>query len=406
MSGMERLGRWALVGLGISLPVSTAIDNLLLIIVFACFVLSGGLYQTRALIQHNPVVAAALALFGLMTIGTLYGDSTWEEASSYLSKYSDLLLIPVFAVYFRRPATRRNALYALAGMLAATVLISFALALGLLPNSQAFITNIYYPVPFKHSLTHGILVGFGAFLFLQLAVFSPSRAARWVWAGLAALATANIFFLVPARTGIVLIAGLAVYSGFLRWSWKGIAGIFFLSVVFSIFAYNSSSLLQHRIDQTVSELYSWQSDKAAGSESSVGTRMEFYRNTLAIIRDRPLFGVGTGGFPEAYAKRVAGTDMPVTRNPHNEYALVTAQLGLVGLGFLLYLFYQQWRLAPRLPTPLETNLARGMVIAIAMGCLFNSLLLDHTEGLLFAWLTALLFGGLAPASRPQQAAAS
>jgi len=34
------------------------------------------------------------------------------------------------------------------------------------------------------------------------------------------------------------------------------------------------------------------------------------------------------------------------------------------------------------------------VLTIAIGCLFNSLLLDHTEGLLFAWLTALLHAGL------------
>ena len=40
--------------------------------------------------------------------------------------------------------------------------------------------------------------------------------------------------------------------------------------------------------------------------------------------------------------------------------------------------------------------ARGLVLAMASGCLFNSFLLDHTEGLAFAWMSALLFGGLAP----------
>jgi hypothetical protein len=34
------------------------------------------------------------------------------------------------------------------------------------------------------------------------------------------------------------------------------------------------------------------------------------------------------------------------------------------------------------------------MLTIAVGCLFNSLLLDHTEGLLYAWLTGLLFAGL------------
>jgi O-antigen ligase len=397
-SGAERLGRWSSIALGVSIPISTAIDNLLLLVVFACFALSGRLGQARAIIKHNPVIIAALALFGLMAIGTLYGDSSSQDSLSYLSKYIDLLFAAVFAVFFREPATRRTALYALASAIAATVLLSFALAMGLLPNSQAFINNIRYAVPFKHSLTHGVLVGFGAFLFIQLAAFSSSRTMRWTWISLAALATANILFVVPARTGIVLIGGLAVYCGYLRWSSKGVAAILSVSVLFLILAYSSSSLLQQQIDQAISELASWKSNEAAGAANSIGTRLEFYSNTLAIVRDQPLFGVGTGGFPQAYAERITGTAMQATRNPHNEYMLVMAQLGLVGLGFLLHLFYQQWRLAPGLPTALEANLGRGMVIAIALGCLFNSLLLDHTEGLLFAWLTGLLFGGLNPTS--------
>jgi hypothetical protein len=31
-----------------------------------------------------------------------------------------------------------------------------------------------------------------------------------------------------------------------------------------------------------------------------------------------------------------------------------------------------------------------------VGCLFNSLLLDHTEGLFFVWMTALAFAGVEP----------
>jgi hypothetical protein len=31
------------------------------------------------------------------------------------------------------------------------------------------------------------------------------------------------------------------------------------------------------------------------------------------------------------------------------------------------------------------------VLTFVIGCLFNSLLIDHTEGLLFAWLSGLVF---------------
>ena len=83
-----------------------------------------------------------------------------------------------------------------------------------------------------------------------------------------------------------------------------------------------------------------------------------------------------------------------TRNPHNEYLLIAVQVGLVGLGLLLYLFYRQWRLAKMLPSSLERSLAHGLLLAIMSGCLFNSLLLDHTEGMLYGWMSGLLYAGL------------
>ena len=48
----------------------------------------------------------------------------------------------------------------------------------------------------------------------------------------------------------------------------------------------------------------------------------------------------------------------------------------------------------RLPTRLESELARGLVVTLVIGCMLNSLLLDHTEGLFYAWLTGVLYGGL------------
>src|SRR5262249_8397884 len=138
----------------------------------------------------------------------------------------------------------------------------------------------------------------------------------------------------------------------------------------------------------------WQPQEA--SRTSTGLRLEFYRNTLEIIRDHPLLGVGTGGFPKAYADRLQDARAERTRNPHNEYLHITAQTGLLGLAALLWLFLLQWITAPWLAAPFEQHLARALVLTIAIGCLFNSLLLDHTEGLMFAWLTAMLYGGVRP----------
>jgi len=50
---------------------------------------------------------------------------------------------------------------------------------------------------------------------------------------------------------------------------------------------------------------------------------------------------------------------------------------------------------------MDTDLARGLVVTMVVGCLFKSFLLDHTESLFYAWLSGLLYR-LAP-SRGRQA---
>ena len=88
-----------------------------------------------------------------------------------------------------------------------------------------------------------------------------------------------------------------------------------------------------------------------------------------------------------------------TVNPHNEYLLLTVQTGVIGLACLLFLFFRQWRSAVLLETPQDRHLARGLVLTFVIGCLFNSLLIDHTEGLLFAWMSGLVFVTIATEKR-------
>ncbi|OGS93144.1 MAG: hypothetical protein A3K04_08465 [Gallionellales bacterium RBG_16_56_9] len=158
-------------------------------------------------------------------------------------------------------------------------------------------------------------------------------------------------------------------------------------------AYHASSRLHDRVDLVISEYQAWQPNQS-DLGSSTGQRLNFYYNTLQIVQQQPVFGVGTGGFPAAFAQQTQGKDVVQTRNPHNEYLMITVQTGVIGLLFLLYLFYTQWRCAPLLNTPFERDAARGLALAYLVNCLFNSPLLDHADGLFFAFITAVLFANL------------
>ena len=140
----------------------------------------------------------------------------------------------------------------------------------------------------------------------------------------------------------------------------------------------------------MAEFTQWHRNDATVESDSIGQRLEFYTNTIAIVKAHPFLGVGTGGFPAAYREQVAGTKMIPSNNPHEEFPLVASQTGFVGLGLLLLLFVVQWREANKLPGT-EKMLAHGLVISMVSGCLFNSFLLDHAEGLFFAFMTGVLF---------------
>jgi hypothetical protein len=71
-----------------------------------------------------------------------------------------------------------------------------------------------------------------------------------------------------------------------------------------------------------------------------------------------------------------------------------AQVGVVGLGLLLWLFLQQWRSAFLAGDAMYGLLAKGLVVTIAVGCLFNPFLVDHTEKLFYCWFSGLMYSGI------------
>jgi O-antigen ligase len=245
----------------------------------------------------------------------------------------------------------------------------------------------------KKHLTHGLLMAFGAFLFIRLALDATSRRMRILWAALAAGAVANCTLVVQGATGYLVLGTLALYLGFLAKGWRGIAFAAAAGVIAVAALMSVPGVFQARVLRIESEFRQWQPG-APDAGSSAGQRIEFYRVSLQIVKDRPLLGHGTGSFSSAYAEKLKGQHTILTRNPHDEYLNLMVQLGVVGLAALLYLFWTHWQCAARLATPLEHHVARALLLAMVVGCLFNSWLMDHTEGLLYVWLTGLLFAGL------------
>ncbi|HSD61411.1 MAG TPA: O-antigen ligase family protein [Burkholderiales bacterium] len=380
--------------LGFTLPVSVAADNVLMGLLLVAWLLSGDFRGKWRAVRENPVALAALALFALIALGTLHGIAPWPERFHIVVKYKELLLVPLLVTTFRDPGTRRVGLACFGAAMGVTLAVSLAFGFGLIPHAPWIRGMPDNATVFKLHLTHNILMAFAAYLYALAALDAKLAWQRWALAGLAVLASYDVLFLVQGRTGQMTLLALLTLGFWERLGRRGLPLGLAASAVVAAVAMTSPNF-GGKFARGVDEIREWQPGQP--TEFSMALRMEFYRNSAAILREHPLLGIGTGSYAAAYRARVDGTGAPITRNPHSEYLTLGVQLGLAGIAALVALFLVQWRTATRLDIPLERDLARGLVLGFVLGSVFNSMLIDHTEGLYFAWLSGLLFAGLGSA---------
>ena len=390
----------ATVLLGFSAPISVALDNLLMAIL-----LLGALFNLSAVVRtgvQNPVARAAALLFMTLAIAMCYGKATLAEAFGALGKYADLIFIPVFILILSDDSARRWARNAFLSAMGLTLFLSYLVGFELLSvqhwmTSYAVVEN---PVIFHSHIAQNNMMAFAVFLALLNLRESIERRARLLWGAFAALGCYNVLFMVQGRTGYMILLVLIGWFSWATlerhmhrkgrsWGWRQAVVLFLTALSIVVTSYHVSSRLHDRLALVAAEYQSWQPDH--GKDTSTGQRLDFYYNSLHIVRDHPLLGVGTGGFPAAYDRQIEGTDAPKTVNPHNEFLLITVQTGLVGLALLLYLFYTHWRCAAKLGSEFEQDAARGLLLMYVVNCAFNSALYDHVDGLLFAYMTATFF---------------
>lgn len=395
--GAEATARWAAVGLGFAIPVSAALDGVLAAVMLVAWLLAARYRERLAAVRAHPVALLATGLFALYLAGSAYSGGSSEDVLDALGKAARLLFIPLLITLLQDPAVRRRAWWGFMAAMLLTLGLSYLLWLGLLPGPGLIKGDAANPVIFKLHITQNLFMAFTAFACAVQARHAPTPLRRGVWAALALLAAANVLFLVQGRTGHLVLLVLLVYLLAAWFRWRGLAiALAAMGVVAGAAYLAPATALHQRAVLAYQQFSDWEPEAAASDESSIGLRLEFYHNTLQMVRRHPLLGAGTGGFEQAYAQQVRDSGRIATRNPHNEYLMVAVQLGLTGLALLLALFAVQWRLAARLPAVRERTLARGLVLAVMAASAVSSTLMDHAEGWFYVWMSGLLFAGIAP----------
>lgn len=213
----------------------------------------------------------------------------------------------------------------------------------------------------------------------------------WVWLMLGVLFVANVVFITDSRSAYVVLGlGLSLMLSW-RASWKQRVLIFVGLVLAAGLAFAVSPKVQGKMSKAITE---WTHESELESHTGFGTRRVFFTNTIEIIGEHWVFGVGTGGFPQAYREHIAGKYPPndwrsePTGDPHNQYLAVFVEHGIGGI-----LVFVGWLVALALDRGGPQSYRR-LAVAILIGWCVTSLFSSHFRTFVEGHLLATFLGVL------------
>lgn len=389
---LARLADWLAVGVAVAMPWSISASQILTAVWLLALLPTLDVAEIRRELR-TAAGGLPVLLWLLAFAGMLWANVSWSERYGGLEGFHKLLVIPLLLAQFRRS---ERGIYVVYGFLVSCTALVVA-SWGLLVLWKLW--SVYVPGKMPGLLVKDYIAQSSEFLICAFGLlgFAAERwqkgQPRFALAALllAGLFLANIFYVAPGRTAIVIMPALLVILGFYYFGWRGVAVALVAAAVLAAAAWAASPFFRARVVASFSEVQAYETQKA---ESSSAIRLELWRKSLGIIAAAPVFGHGTGSIPEQFAGDVYGQ---LSVNPHNQVFAVAIQLGLVGIALL----FAMW-LA-------HLALFRGGGVIAWIGILmvvqnlgsapFNSHLFDSLHGWLYAFGVGVL-GGIALHGRP------
>ena len=395
---------WLVVAVAVTLPWSTSISQICTVLWLLALLPTLTVADLRReLATWAGGLPALLWLAGV--VGMLWADVSFGERIAGLGGYHKLLVLPLLLAQFRRSGRAAPVLYGFVASCTVLLVVSWALKIVWdVRGPTGFYLHDKLPgIPVRDYIAQSsefLLCTFG----LSAVGLEALRARRLGLAvavtALALVFLANVLYVSTGRSGLVVAPILIVLLGARYFGWKGVIGALLAGVVIAGVAWASSPFLRLRLSYTLVELSSYRDNNAI---TSAGMRLEFWKKSIAFVREAPLFGNGTGSMPALYRRAAAGetgAEGVATVNPHNQFLAVAIELGFVGLAILLAMWVAHVALF-RAPG-LMSWFGLAMVLQNIVSSAFNSHLFDSFHGWLYVFGVGVLGGMVlsrAPAAR-------
>ena len=333
---LEALARVFLVISLFVLPISTAATNVFMGLTLIAWLAAGGYKARLSQLRGHWFAYAVVMLFLIICVGSLYSSGSQTDILFQLKKYSKLLFILPAITLLQEKKWQRYGLTAFStSMLVILVLslisvvwpLSFALGTA---NGSGSSHHV-----FKDYIAQNLMMSFFALCMAIKANFSNNVKHKIILFFITTLAVVDILFFVAGRTGFVSLAlNALVFIFFLPTAKQKIMGILAIFLVAS-FTLLLSANFNNRVSSAMAEFKSQHKKEL----TSVGQRVEFFKKSIQLFKEKPFFGFGTGSYSNEFcrvADSVAWCEAGKF-HPHNQFIAFMVQLGAVGL--IAYLIF-------------------------------------------------------------------
>lgn len=346
-------------------------------------------------------VALAIGIYiGWQAVGLSYTDAPLSYGLKNLFSERKICYVLPLALIFSEPEPKRRFLVAFLTIASVGLTASFLISkLPIEIWTPLFWVDDKRVVPrllaenqfvFRSNVTQGMVFAISAFLALWFSLEQSRPVRKWGLRALAAAFTLNIAWVTHGRSGYVVFLVLVVWA-FAMWrGWRGVMTGMLVAGLLAGFAFYASPSVQNRVMSGVNEARTFATEP---EETSLGKRMILYETTLELIKNKPVFGLGTGAFRKHYSELVAekyhGWQSEPADDPHSQYLFVTVENGLIGLATFLLLIgaLLGYCLKDRSP---YGRMAAGCVIAWSVTSLFSGHFRTFPEGHLIAFIVGIL----------------
>ena len=309
-----------------------------------------------------------LALLGLLLAAqallphTVYWYATWTKMLQW-SSYAILFFVATQVFRFSASFRLFGIFFALFGIAVAV----FALAQEGAGNGKLYwiFADKTFAASYGPYVDHAHYAGLMEMLIPIPLILGWSRlfgrTARWILVS-AAVIMASSLFLSRSLGGIIAFVGEIFVLFILLFRERGFSAL--RSMILLIVGLSTAIILLQpsQLQQRLSEAME------APGRADAGIRVMIARDSLRMIRERPILGYGAGTFPEAFPAFMSFPTNLTINAAHNDYIQMFVETGVVGLVLLLAFIVLLYWEGIRSFGDWRHDIRGSMALAAVVGC--------------------------------------